>query len=135
MPQGKGHCRVSWCLGGLVVPKFSRIRIRKSWHTGPANNHGITDVCQGLATVRRWTPQPRVARSEMTMGLVLTSIPETLTVCRLAPDADLPAWATAGAFCSITRTSEELSIVVAKDRVPVGVRAEGVWRALKVAGP
>jgi hypothetical protein len=60
---------------------------------------------------------------------------ETLTVCRLAPDADLPAWAMVGAFCSITRASEELSIVVAKNSVPAGVRAEGAWRALKVAGP
>jgi len=69
------------------------------------------------------------------MGLVLTAIPETLTVCRLAPDADLPAWAMANAFCSITRTREELSIVAVEDRVPAGVRAEGTWRALKVAGP
>ena len=69
------------------------------------------------------------------MGLVLSVLPETLTVCRLAPDADLPAWVMAGGFWSITRTPEELSIAVAKNLVPPGVRAEGTWRALKVAGP
>lgn len=69
------------------------------------------------------------------MGLRLSVLPETLTICRLAPDADLPAWATGGGLSSATRTPEELSIVVAKDRVPAGVRAEGAWRALQVAGP
>ena len=69
------------------------------------------------------------------MRLRLSVLPETLTICRLASDADLPAWATRGGFSSATRTPEELSIVVAKERVPAGVRAEGAWRALKVAGP
>jgi len=68
------------------------------------------------------------------MGLILT-IPETLTICRLAPDADLPAWAMAAPFWSITRTPDELSVVVAKYSVPAGVRTQGAWRALKVAGP
>ena len=69
------------------------------------------------------------------MGLTLTAMPDTLTVCRLAPDSELPAWATAGVFWSITRTADELSVVVTKECVPAGVRAEGAWRALKVAGP
>ena len=69
------------------------------------------------------------------MGLVLTATPETLTVCRLAQGAALPAWAMAGAFWSITRTPDELSVVVDKDSVPAGVRTQGAWRALKVAGP
>jgi hypothetical protein len=69
------------------------------------------------------------------MGLILTAMPEMLTICRLAPDAVLPAWATAGALWSITRTPDERSIVVAKEYVPVGIQAEGAWRALKLAGP
>jgi hypothetical protein len=69
------------------------------------------------------------------MGLILTAMPEMLTICRLTPDAELPAWAMAGPFWSIARTSDELSIVVTKECVPAGVRAEGVWRALKIAGP
>jgi hypothetical protein len=67
--------------------------------------------------------------------MILTAMPETLTICRLAPDADLPAWAMAGHFWSITRTPDELSVVVAKEYVPAGIRAEGTWRALKIAGP
>jgi hypothetical protein len=62
-------------------------------------------------------------------------IPGALTICRLEPTADLPRWATEGPFFSITRTAEELSIVLPPDRVPTGVRAEGIWRAFKVDGP
>jgi hypothetical protein len=69
------------------------------------------------------------------MGLTLSVLPDTFTVCRLEANADLPRWALAGGFCSITRTPEELSIVAVKSAVPPGVRAEGAWRALKVAGP
>lgn len=69
------------------------------------------------------------------MGLTLSVLPDTFTVCRLEANADLPRWALAGGFFSITRTPEELSIVAVKSVVPPGVRAEGAWRALKVAGP
>jgi hypothetical protein len=69
------------------------------------------------------------------MGLTLTTIPETLTICRLEPNVALPAWAMAGPFWSITRTPDELSIVVAKESVPADIPAEGAWRALRIAGP
>ena len=69
------------------------------------------------------------------MRLLLSVLPGTFTICRLAPGVDLPTWANTGSFCSITRTSEELSIVVTSESVPAGVQAEGAWRALKVAGP
>ncbi len=36
---------------------------------------------------------------------------------------------------SATRTEDELSLVCPWEAVPAGVRAEGPWRALKVAGP
>jgi len=72
-------------------------------------------------------------------SLTLSLLPETLAVCRLAPDASIPAWALqAGphqSFVSVTRTSEELSIVCARELVPAGTRAERGFRALKVAGP
>ena len=69
------------------------------------------------------------------MGLTLAAIPGMLAVCRLAPDAELPSWAMTGPLWSITRTPDELSIVVAKECVPAGIRAEAAWRALKIAGP
>lgn len=68
-------------------------------------------------------------------SLPLTLLPDHLAVCRLAPDAALPAWAAGPGFVSITRTDEELSIVVRQDRVPGDVVAVGPWRALKVQGP
>jgi len=54
---------------------------------------------------------------------------------RLAADAPLPPWAAQGGFFSVTRTSDELSVVCLADRVPSGVATETGWRALKVKGP
>jgi hypothetical protein len=54
---------------------------------------------------------------------------------RLSADATLPPWATQGAFFSVTRTSDELSIACPARQVPPSVAAETGWRALKVAGP
>ena len=56
-------------------------------------------------------------------------------VARLAPDADLPPWASHGAFVTITRTSDELSIVTEEANVPFDVKAERGWRCLKLDGP
>jgi uncharacterized protein len=67
--------------------------------------------------------------------LTLTLLADPLVICRLAPDAAIPAWATAGRFFSITRAPDELSIVCAEAAVPEGVKCEFGWRAFKVAGP
>ena len=58
-----------------------------------------------------------------------------LSVCRLAADAPMPAWAITGPFFTVTRSADELSIICATDHVPVGVTASGGWRALKIVGP
>jgi hypothetical protein len=55
-------------------------------------------------------------------------------VCRLEADAPVPYWPR-GAFVSITRTPDELSIICKEDSVPEGVRVERDWRALRVEGP
>ena len=69
------------------------------------------------------------------LRLTLILEDELLAVCRLSPDEALPEWATVGGFCSITRTSEELSIVCPDDRrIPEGVRCEKGWRVIRVAG-
>jgi len=61
---------------------------------------------------------------------------ERLTVCQLAPDAPLPPWATGpAAFTSITRTSDELSLVCPESGVPADVKQERGWRGFKVDGP
>jgi hypothetical protein len=73
--------------------------------------------------------------SVSTRRLNLTVLPDTLVVVRLAAGANLPTWSTQGAFFSVTRTSDELSIVCNARQVPAGVAAQTGWRALKVAGP
>jgi len=61
-------------------------------------------------------------------------VPGRYAVCRLAADASVPAWAH-GEFVSITRTSEELSVICAESGVPDEVRAERGWTCMKVLGP
>jgi hypothetical protein len=56
-------------------------------------------------------------------------------ICRTPPGLPAPEWATAGGFCSFTRTKEELSIVCEESRVPQEVQAERGWACLKLHGP
>jgi GNAT superfamily N-acetyltransferase len=73
-----------------------------------------------------------VASPGRTLRLIL--LPGRYAVCRLPADAAVPAWAT-GEVVSISRTSDELSVVCRQEAVPEGVRREGGWRCLGVAGP
>ncbi len=57
-------------------------------------------------------------------------------VCRLAADSEVPEWVSRGdQFTSITRTSDELSIVCAEDSVPRDGKAERGWLCVKLHGP
>jgi nitrilase len=78
----------------------------------------------------------RIAKPDASMPnpRVLVALPHRLAVCRLGPKDPLPAWASGGAFYSITRTADELSIVCSQDLVPAGTRCERDWRCLRVAG-
>lgn len=67
--------------------------------------------------------------------LTLALLPFSLTIARLRADQELPAWASAGQFFSITRTAEELSVVCESALAPAGGQAEPGWRGLKVIGP
>jgi uncharacterized protein len=60
-----------------------------------------------------------------------------LAVCRLSPGGDLPAWVDLESepLVSITRSSDELSIVLPQSFVPSDVPTEKGWRALSVRGP
>ncbi len=69
------------------------------------------------------------------MNLTLSVLPETLAICRLGPDDPIPDWAHAGDLISITRTSDELSVVCAEAVVPDNVKSDPGWRCLKVEGP
>lgn len=67
-------------------------------------------------------------------SLTLTALEERLAICRLSSKAEVPAWATASPFFSISRTPDELSIVCKARQVPHGTQAERGWRALKLEG-
>jgi hypothetical protein len=62
-------------------------------------------------------------------------LPERFAVCRLPAGAEIPAWAVRGEFFSITRTPDELSLVVPQARVPRGIATEPGWRCFRVEGP
>jgi uncharacterized protein len=70
----------------------------------------------------------------MTAALRLSILPDTLAVARLAPEAALPDWIR-GAFVTISRTADELSIVCDDDAVPQDIQAERGWAVFKLHGP
>jgi hypothetical protein len=47
------------------------------------------------------------------LSLALRWLPERFGVYRLAPDQAIPAWATAGAFSTVSRSDTELSVLCA----------------------
>ena len=55
-------------------------------------------------------------------------------ICRLDPEAALPADLGQGSLFSVTRTENELSVVCRESGVLPG-EVEGGWRCLRVAGP
>jgi len=65
----------------------------------------------------------------------LQIMPQRLAVARLDPQAAFPGWLPHEGFLSITRTADELSIVVEDALVPGHVTAETGWRMVKVLGP
>ena len=56
-------------------------------------------------------------------------------IVRLALDAAVPEWGTKGEFRSITRTSDELSIVCPAENVPADLPSPHRWACLKLEGP
>ena len=74
-------------------------------------------------------PQPQRHKLKFRM------LPGPYAIVRLAPDATIPDWATKGDFTSITRTSDELSIVCPTGNLPPDVRSPHRWICLKLEGP
>lgn len=56
-------------------------------------------------------------------------------IVRLAADAVVPEWAWRGEFISVTRTTEELSIVCPTENLPADVESPHRWVCLKLEGP
>jgi hypothetical protein len=67
--------------------------------------------------------------------LSLSLLPGRLAVCRLGPNEAIPQWVFSTSFWSVTRTDEELSLILPEELVPSGWKAEKGWRCLKVLGP
>jgi hypothetical protein len=67
-------------------------------------------------------------------NLKLSVLPGELAVWRLPPDAPVPT-IDESVLWSVTRTSQELSIVSAARCVPQGVPFESGWRCIAVQGP
>ncbi len=75
-------------------------------------------------------PTPDANRS-----FTISPLPDEFAIRKLPADAAVPVWATQGTFSSITRTSDELSIIVESKFLPPPHQAGELWRVLKVHGP
>ena len=62
---------------------------------------------------------------------------DRLAICRSDKDEPVPKWAKSppGEFFSVTRTKDELSIIIANARAPREAKCERDWRLLMVKGP
>ena len=67
--------------------------------------------------------------------LTLSVMDGLYAIAKLAPDAAIPAWATPSPFFSVTRTNDEISLVVAEASVPEAFDASRGWRMFKLHGP
>jgi hypothetical protein len=67
-------------------------------------------------------------------SLSLMELPGRFAVCRLDPDAAPPTPASGASFWSVTRTRNELSLVVSEEAAPPGAASERRFRALSIEG-
>jgi hypothetical protein len=67
--------------------------------------------------------------------LELSVLPGRFAVCRLEPSSQVPAWLPGRGFVSVTRTTDELSIVCEESCVPPGVKMQAGWVVLALRGP
>jgi len=66
--------------------------------------------------------------------LSLTVLPDRLAICRLPPGSAVPAPPAEGGLWSVTRTADELSVVLPEAARPAEGLAETGWCALRVDG-
>jgi len=69
------------------------------------------------------------------MHLKFRQLPDTFTICRLPPDAAIPEFALKASLFSVTRTTDELSIVCPTGQAPGNAKCEGPWTCFKLEGP
>lgn len=69
------------------------------------------------------------------MPVQLRLMPETFAVCRYAPDTPPGDLIPPEGFFALTRTDDELSLVVPEPASPSNCTVEPGWRGMKVLGP
>ena len=67
--------------------------------------------------------------------LELRVLGDHFAICRLDADSEVPNWANSQTFLSLTRTTDELSVVCPERDVPSAVGCQRSWRCIKVSGP
>ena len=67
--------------------------------------------------------------------VTLRVLPGLFAVCRLDPGAAVPELVADLPFWSVTRTPDELSLVLPAEDLPSDWRAERDWKCLQVQGP
>ena len=68
--------------------------------------------------------------------LALSILPDKIGICHLDKNSPIPGWAQGESnFTSVTRTMNELSIILPQEKIPGGILAEKDWRVFKVQGP
>jgi uncharacterized protein len=67
--------------------------------------------------------------------MLLTLLDQTFAVHQLAPNAEVPALALESPFFAITRTNEELSLVLPEEVEIESEKSVGGWVCFKVEGP
>lgn len=55
-------------------------------------------------------------------------------VCRFEDSKKVPSWVNEKEFFSVTKTEDEISVVMLQDKILSDVKAEKDWRILKVEG-
>ena len=68
----------------------------------------------------------------MARRLSLEVLPQLLSICRFPPDSAIPDGVCDSDFFSVTRTSNELSVITATDFAPPNCEKEDGWRAIRV---
>ena len=67
--------------------------------------------------------------------LTLSLLPDRYAICRLASTLPLPELPNPCRFLSVSRTEDELSLVVPESEIPANGIADGGWRCFKLHGP
>lgn len=67
-------------------------------------------------------------------GISLLVLSDRLAICRLSPESPIPEPPAAGGLWSVTRTADELSVVLPESALRPEWKAETGWRALRVEG-